>query len=207
MSAEHISLHAKDGSEALRFMPMFPGSTVYWLHSAPPTETVKQISFDIAHRRFAHPGNEVLRRFKDNTLGAPDFEVLPPKSPCQGCAKGKTPQRPYPATDRRANKPFQLIHSDLKSFPVESYYRHKYAITFFDDYTSNAWVVNMRKKSQALAATRQFLAMVDTQYHAKVEQWMSDAGGEYKSEAFDKLDDYGQYWQTRKRNEVIYIHT
>ena len=25
--------------------------------------------------------------------------------------------------------------------------------------------------------------------------------------ALKTLDDYGQYWQTRKRNEVIYIHT
>ena len=70
---------------------------------------------------------------------------------------------------------------------MESYHRYKYLISFFDDYTSHGWIVLMRKKSSAITATKQFLALVETQYHAKVESWMSDAGGEYKSEALITL--------------------
>ena len=95
--------------------------------------------------------------------------------------------RPFPATTRRATKPFEIIHSDLKSFPVLSYHRYQYIITFYDDCTSHAWIVCLRKKSAAIKATEQFLAAVETQYHAKVESWMSDAGGEYKSDAFDEM--------------------
>jgi len=29
--------------------------------------------------------------------------------------------------------------------------------------------------------------MVETKYGSKVKQWMSDAGGEYKSKAFDTM--------------------
>lgn len=29
--------------------------------------------------------------------------------------------------------------------------------------------------------------MVENKYHAKVKQWMSDGGGEYKSKAFDDM--------------------
>ena len=60
-------------------------------------------------------------------------------------------------------------------------------IVFFDDYSSNAWTVNLRTKDAALTATSQFLAYVELQYGSKVQQWMSNAGGEYKSVAFIKM--------------------
>jgi len=45
----------------------------------------------------------------------------------------------------------------------------------------------MRTKDAALTATSHFLALVENQYGSKVKQWMSDAGGEYKSKAFDTM--------------------
>lgn len=186
---DHIILY-KNKDEVMRFTPMFPGATVFRLLSGKDKTVpvaVDSVSHDIVHRRFAHPGDKVLRRFPSQTIGCPEFSSEPSKSPCPGCAQGKMPSRSFPPNPRRATKPFELIHSDLKSFPVLSYHRYEYVITFFDDYTSHAWITFLRKKSAAISATRQFLAMVDTQYHTKVEQWMSDARGEYKSDAFDEL--------------------
>ena len=93
-------------------------------------------------------------------------------------------QKPFPASETRATEPFELIHSDLKMQPVESYRKYRYTITFLDDFTSHAWTINLRTKDAALPATRHFLAMVETQYKASVRAWMSDAGGEYTSMAF-----------------------
>ena len=45
----------------------------------------------------------------------------------------------------------------------------------------------LHTKSAALQAAKYLLSMVSTQYDTKVKGWMSDAGGEYRSEAFDKL--------------------
>ena len=50
--------------------------------------------------------------------------------------------------------PFELIHSDLKSFEVESYHKYKYVIIYYDNYTSMAWVICLRSKDQALTATK-----------------------------------------------------
>ena len=75
----------------------------------------------------------------------------------------------------------------MKSFPVDSYHKYKYYILYYDDYTSHAWTINLRKKSVAVTATRQFLAMVKTKYGKQVKRWMSDAGGEYVSDAFTKM--------------------
>jgi len=117
----------------------------------------------------------------------PEIEIPSEDHLCPGCAQGKMTNRPFYASTRRATRPFELIHSDLKSFPVESYHRFKYVIVFFDDYTSHAWTVNMRTKDAALTATSHFLAMVETKFGSRVTQWMSDAGGEYKSKAFNKM--------------------
>ena len=72
------------------------------------------------------------------------------------------------------------------------YHKYKYVIVFFDEFTSRAWTYNLRSKGSAINATRNFLAMVETQYKTKVEAMMSDEGGEYKSKAFlDLLEEKG----------------
>ena len=48
-------------------------------------------------------------------------------------------------------KPFELVHSDLKSFLVELYHTFKFHIIFYDDYTS---------MGQALPAVKAFLKYV-----------------------------------------------
>ena len=54
-----------------------------------------------------------------------------------------------------------------------------------DDYMSMAWMTPLHTKDAALVATHHFLKMVSTQFKTQVEQWISDAGGEYKSKAFE----------------------
>ena len=183
-AGEIIISDERENVDVLHFRPRWPGDTVYILYTMVDRHEQAQVSYDIAHRRFAHPGKEVLQRLPSAVHGFPEVVGEPSSTPCSGCAQGKMPNRPFPPSKRRAKKPFELIHSDLKDFPVESYHRYKYIITFYDDYTSHGWIILMRKKSYAINATKQFLAMVETQYHAKVEGWMSDAGGEYKSDAF-----------------------
>ncbi len=98
----------------------------------------------------------------------------------------------HPSSETKATAPFKCIHSDLKSFPVVSYHKYKYFINFIDDYTSYAWVVLLCEKLAAITALKQFMALVKTQYSTDIKEWMSDAGGEYKSDAFLKtLKDAG----------------
>jgi transposase InsO family protein len=60
-------------------------------------------------------------------------------------------------------------------------------IVFYDDYSSHAWISCLRQKSSAISATKQFIAMVNTYYESAVQSWMSDAGGEYKSDVFNNM--------------------
>jgi len=77
------------------------------------------------------------------------------------------------------------VHSDPKSFLVTSYRKFKYVITFYDDFTSHTWTMPLLSKAAVVMAAKDFLEMVRVQHDAHVVGWMSDAGGEYKSDLFD----------------------
>ncbi|PIL27390.1 hypothetical protein GSI_10538 [Ganoderma sinense ZZ0214-1] len=97
------------------------------------------------------------------------------------------PSQSHPIDYRRASKPFELIHVDLKSFPVPSYHKYQHEILLYDDYSSYAWSISLRTKDNALQSTRQWFSYVETQYGAKVTKWKSDSGGELKSHAFTNM--------------------
>ena len=150
-------------------------------------DTVYTLDYGVLHRRLAHPSKDVLQKARKHLKDFPEIEIPSEEPLCPGCAQGKMVNQPFPVNTKRASRPFELVHSDLKSFPIESYHRFRHVIIFFDDYTSSAWTVKLHTKDGALTATSQFLALVETKYNAKVVQWMSDAGGEYKSKALDKM--------------------
>ena len=90
----------------------------------------------------------------------------------------------FPTSNKHAKKLSDKVHSNLQSFPVESYHKSKYFTTFVDNYSSISWVVLLCNKASAINAQMQFLALVKTQFTNTVKNWMSDAGGEYKSDKF-----------------------
>ena len=164
--------------------------TIFWIESQENTAsfaTIFAADYDVWHKRLGHPSQDVLKRAKElksfpNDLKFPSHPPL-----CRGCAEGKLHSKSFPESDSRAQKPFDLVHSDLKEFPVLSYSKYKYFVSFLDDYSSHAWVILLRKKSDTLAAFKQFNAMVTNQFKAPIKELMSDFGGEYKSHEFDNL--------------------
>ena len=73
------------------------------------------------------------------------------------------PSASFPPSLNRATRPFEIVHTDLKSFPVLSYHKYKYFVTFLDDYTSHGWIVMIKLKSDVKVVIKQFNAMVKNQ--------------------------------------------
>jgi transposase InsO family protein len=102
------------------------------------------------------------------------------------------PASSHPPSETRVKVPFEHIHLDLKNFPVESYHKFKYFMSSLDNYSSHAWIMLLHEKSSVILAIKQFLAAVKNQHGSTIKEWMSDARGEYKLEAFIKaLKDEG----------------
>jgi len=121
-------------------------STMYWVR-APPVHDITSLSIDmiaidyeLSHCRLGHPSKDVLRAVHKHVKDFPSMTILPVEPVCSGCQLGKQSNCPFAANESHATKPFELIHSDLKSFKTESYHRSRYIIVFYDDYTSMGWI-------------------------------------------------------------------
>jgi hypothetical protein len=101
-------------------------------------------------------------------------------------------QRSFPPNDTRTLRPFEVIHSDLKTYPINSVHNYKYVMTFFDNHSSHAWHTFLKTKKGAFDAAKRFIKMVKVQFGTDIEKWKCDWGGEYVSHAFkDLLKDNG----------------
>ena len=134
------------------------------------------------HCQFSHPSKDVLQHASGTTLGFPSITFLHKECICPGCAEGKMTRSVFPASDQRSAKPFNKIHMDLKAMPVHSYHGYNYFLIIFDDATSHGWTINLKQKSNADPAIRQFVAMVKTQYGLSIKEVQVNAGGKFQSQ-------------------------
>ena len=148
--------------------------------------TIYSIDFEIMHLQLAHPSKDVIIKAKKHIKDFPDVQV-PKEHLCPGCEQGEMTNKAFFPSNLRASEPFELVHSDVITYPIESYKKFKYSIVFHDDYSSHTWTINLCTKDAALQATKYFLVMVETIFKTRVRKWMSDAGGEYMSRAFTTL--------------------
>ena len=184
----------QNGSHFITFKPRTKTSTIYVIdaHIQNITQTIFKIDFKTIHDHLVHPSKEVLQKAGKFIKDFPHNIEIPENHVCPGCAQGKMTDKPRPSAYSRATEPFKLIHFDLKSFPIESYRKHKYAMVLLNDFTSKAWSINLHTKDAALSSMKQFIAMAEMQYQVRIAGAMSDAGGEFKSNAFiEMLKDRG----------------
>lgn len=72
-------------------------------------------NLDLWHARFAHISLDNLRYLaRHNLVTGMDLRGNGDLVPCNGCAKGKHPQAPFPSTATRAKKTLDRIHMDLQ---------------------------------------------------------------------------------------------
>jgi len=90
--------------------------------------------------------------------------------------------------DARASAPLELVHTDLAG-PITPTGRDgfRYAISFIDNYSGMICVYFLKHKSDAVAATKRFLA--DVAPYGTVKRLKSDNGTEYTSKEFQLLCD------------------
>src|SRR6202161_2263793 len=190
----------KGSSMQMQLNPHHIGDTLFWLQArvAPAAKllaksTVYSVDYELLHCRFGHPSKEVLRKASKHTSDFPKDIIFPKNDPiCRGCAEGKMPSASFPPSQSRATRPFEIVHTDLKSFPVLSYHKYKYFVTFLDDYTSHGWIINIKLKSDVKDVIKQFNALVKNQFDLTVKTFRSDEGGEYNDrELHDTLKDLG----------------
>lgn len=125
---------------------------------------VAAVSKDIWHERLGHIGKDRLNRLISKKLAKGIF-VKPGtemKEFCDACMSGKQHREPFPkASDNRSPEILGCAHSDLHGPLPQTIDGFKYWITFTDDCSRNKGVYNLKKKSEAFAKFKEWVAEVE----------------------------------------------
>jgi len=185
--------------------PKHLGEPVHWIKSQiiHKQNCAYTVQSDIWHQRMAHPSKEVLSRLGRNVKGCDEVKISHLSPICKGCVQGKMHNKAFSESEKRANKPLELIHADLMELPVESYHRKKWCLVILDDYSSYANVALLRSKSETMQFMKVYVSMMENQFNMKVKKFRSDRGGEFKSHEFDAfLNEKG----IMRQHSAPYIH-
>src|SRR5258706_1716510 len=124
------------------------------------------------HKAFGH-----VDTFARNKSFYEDGEILPNfiKHNCQPCLLSKSVHHSPKPSLTRATKPLERIFSDLSGkAPIPSLGGSLYYISFIDDFTRFAWIYFLKEKSQAVAAIKDFINMVENQTSYIIQLFRSD---------------------------------
>ena len=101
---------------------------------------------------------------------------------CETCVLAKSHKHSYFPNNTRANKPFDLVHSDVQG-PAPDINSHGFAyfVLVVDDCTLMCWVYFLKHKSEVFDVFVKFYNMILFQFHAQLKILRSDNDGEYIS--------------------------
>lgn len=160
--------------------------------------------YQVWHRHLGHMNDQALVKLPQCTINCPEKIYKQKCTPiCLGCMEGKMTSKSFPDSDSRVNENFELIHSDLKTLPVDSYHLYKYFIVFVDDKSSAYWIQCLKLKFDASKVITNFEAQVRVQYKSMIRRWHIDAGGEFVNL---KLDDTLKSLGIHIKKSVPYMH-
>jgi hypothetical protein len=191
---------SQKGKTFLICHPRHEGDTLYGVNSDDYTKEVAlksnhiyKVDKHIMHQHFAHLSKDVLCKAWHHTADFPNVDLQSPMLHlCDRCEQGKMTQHSFPPNETCALRPFKVIHSDLKTYPINSIHNYKYVMTFFNDHSSHAWHTFLKTKKGAFNAAKRFVEMVKVQFKTNIERWKCNWGGEYVLHAFkDMLKDNG----------------
>lgn len=114
---------------------------------------------------------------KECNLPVKGNEVVPF---CESCQFGKAHSLPFSLSNSRANRPFDLIHSDLWGPAlVNSTDGFRFYVLYLDDHSRFTWLYPLKRKSDTILAFKHFLRLVQTQFNSNIKAFQSDNGGEF----------------------------
>ena len=129
-----------------------------------PWEIIATIShYTLWHRRMGHAHQHVIKHPSKNTEGGPHQTIEAPHGACERCEKGKSKRLPFPTSRSRAQRPLDLVHSDMDEMPVLSIGGYKYTATYLDDYSSFGVMFYLKHKNKEFAAFKTYKAWAERQ--------------------------------------------
>jgi hypothetical protein len=159
---------------------------LYPVTALPHALTAVTADSTLWHRHLGHPGPDAFRRLISST-SLPINKVHKDSSLCHACQLGRHVRLPFSPSTTRTVRPFELIHCDLWTSPVESVSGFKYFLVILDDFTHYLWTYPLRKKSEVFSILSNFRTYVATQFSLPLQAIQCDNGREFDNRALQDL--------------------
>ena len=132
------------------------------------------------HKRLGHPALSVVNQILDSCNIARTQKIR--LDSCNSCQLAKSHKLPFSLSPSIAEKPFELIHTDLWGLsPVRSISGALYFLLFIDDHTRFTWFYLLKTKDEAYPTFLKFQALIENQFNTKIKAVQSDWGSEFRS--------------------------
>jgi transposase InsO family protein len=141
------------------------------------------------HQRMGHLNVPDVKRLADAKMATGvKYDKRDEIDFCEACVKGKSQRKPFPKkATRRAEKPLQLIHSDVCGpMRTQSIGGARYFVTFIDDCTRYVTAYLMKKKSETLEKFQEYQKWSENFHSRRIQILRSDNGSEYINNDFKR---------------------
>lgn len=158
-------------------------SNAYILHSHFYAYTAKlNDSIEIIHQRLSHISEQNIYETAKHTTGLNISKIQNQHlNQCEPCSMGKQHEIVSYKNMIGAEKPFELIHTDIAGPFINGLKSEKYYISFTDDKTRLVWIYCMKFKSEAIDKMIEYYNYINIQTGYKIQRTRADNAGEYKS--------------------------
>lgn len=129
-----------------------------------------------------HPSDETLHLLLSHSALSCNKRDLPHL--CSVCQLGKHTKQPFITSKTIVNNPFDIVHSDLWTLPIQSLSGHKYYILFLDHFSHFLWVYPLRYKHETFSKFLHFSNYVKTQFGRTIKSLQCDNGREFDNSEF-----------------------
>ncbi|KAJ0024377.1 hypothetical protein Pint_07411 [Pistacia integerrima] len=138
---------------------------------------------DLWHCRLGHPSFTCITLIIDPIVKK-DVSSINTK-PCCICLLAKLHRLPFPHSQHKTSKPFEIIHCDLWGpCSTIAYDGSKFFLTIIDDFTRTTWLYLLQTKSETRNCLISFSNMIENQFDLKIKILRSDNGSEFQMTDF-----------------------
>ena len=138
-------------------------------------------SLNLWHRHLAHVNEDALLYMaKHSLVTGMDLHTNGSLGPCDGCAKGKHPQAPFPKqAENQAESPLGRLHMDIQGPFKGSIAGFRYTLAVIDDHSRARWKQFLKHKNDAKGEIITLITELEMFTECKVKTICFDSGGEF----------------------------
>jgi transposase InsO family protein len=152
--------------------------------AAAPPHALLAASSTLWHQRLGHPAPATLERL--NKLHAVPCNKVD-RSLCHSCQIGKHTRLPFSSSQSITHAPFELVHCDVWTSPINSLSGFSYYLVCLDDYSHYCWAFPLRRKSEVHQHLVELAALAKTQFSSPIKCLQADNGTEFINTATIKF--------------------